>query len=77
MRGFIFSSIYFILFLLSVGIVTATAGSLKVIPSPSMDFWSLPTYSAQHLFGNPTPCYYDINTYDELNKLSLPEVKGC
>lgn len=77
MRGFFFTSLYLILLLLSLYSLTSILRTLEIPPHPRNVTVDLVGNSGVRTFGYPVPCFVDLNTYGELNRLDLPVVRPC
>ena len=77
MKGFFFTSLYLIILLLSLYSLTSILRTLEIPPHPRNIIIDLVGDSGLKAFGHPAPCFIDLNTYGELNRLDLPVVKPC
>ncbi len=78
MRGFVLSSIFFISLMLTLYAVSKILGGLTPLPHPPYDVGRWAGNTAARMFNlQDTNCSLDINTFDRMDFLSLPEVRPC
>ena len=79
MRGFLLSSLFYVLLLMTLLGLSRIVSNFFVLPHPSDAgiYVLMGNTALSNITGKEGDCFIDVNTFGDLSQLDKPEVRWC